>query len=622
MLTTSQTPYFKQNFTIEDGSKYNATAGTSVFDGASAQNITIGTTDGAPNVVFYNAYFDNGGGSSPKTIDGNMIVDNTTYIYDDAELRDVGDDKTHEINSFRIDGICSLSGTIEAMGGTFYDNSGDGDFTVGTADIIVLQNLYVGSDDIMRVNGNITVGDDSEAYASYLVINNGSQLIGAAGGTLLVKNEKSLYIRDESNFPTGFGTITFEDLSYTRYDANIANQNIENGVTYGRLYLNQGTSKTALGDLDINNNLYLYNSTIFQMGGFSHTIGGSIINNDDINGNGSLISTGTVTLDGADVNQYIYNAGTGTYTFENFILTQTAPTATRYRRIYDDITVNGNFTATNSGGDNARRVIIDIYENTITGTGNTLSLGANVSLWTSGTNNFTNSIGNFSTITLNTESTVRFARNVDGSSQEIPNGFIYGNIELAGIYQKTPLENLDINGNFSRVGGTPILYDNSHQINVAGDWNMNQIYTELSGANHIVFDGTDQDISNSNFSNVTFHNSGTKTISGTLDVLNNLYISNGVIVEANNQSVYIEGNWVETGTGTFQQTGGRVTFDGTSSNQTINTTANSYFYSLTIDKRGLNKTVTANTNINITGTFDFVEDNASFNLNGNDLYLN
>ncbi len=150
---------------------------------------------------------------------------------------------------------------------------------------------------------------------------------------------------------------------------------------------------------------------------------------------------------------------------------------------------------------------------------------------------------------------------------------------------------------------------------------MHQNYTDLTGMSHIVFDGTTQDISNSNFSYVTFHNSGTKTLSGTLDILNNLYISNSVTLDANNQYIYIEGNWQENGTGTFQQTGGRVTFDGTSANQTVTCSVSSYFYGFTIDKTGANKTVTANTDIDVNGTFDFAEDDASFDLNGRNLYV-
>ncbi len=617
-VQSSQYHTFQGNFTVADGSTYEATAGRVTFNSATeTQTITIGTTGGTSNVEFYEVYFNNGGAGNPKVITGDMIAKGLTYIYDDAVLNDGGNN--HTLNGFRIDGTCNLSGTITSTGGTFYDDGGDGDFTVGTANIIA-QYLYVGSNDIMRVNGNVTVGLEDNGDYNYLVINNGSQLIGQAGKTLLVKGSKWLYIRGENNFPTGFGTITFDPNSFARYDSDIP-QTINSSVPYWHLYLNYNT-KTASNNLDINGNLYLYSNVDFQMGAYSHTIAGSIVNTDDVGGNGSLTSTGTVTLDAPDGNQNIYNGGSGTYTFNNLTITNTAPTTVHYKYINDNIIVNGNFSATNTGGDNANRLYVYMYENTITG-GNNFNLGAYVWLLTSGTNTFETSMSSFSgTKTFDVNSTVRFDRTVNGSNQNIPGGFTYGNIEIYGDNQKLPQANLDVNGDFSAVGYTPVLTDNSHQINVAGDWNMHQNYTNLTGTNVVVFDGSNQDISNSKFSYVYFSNSGTKTISGTLDILNNLVIQTNVIVDAVENYIYIEGNWTENGTAQFIQTGGMVTFDGTTANQIIKTNANSYFYNLTINKptAGI-KTLTLNSNIDINGTFDFAEDNAALDMNGYDIHV-
>ena len=631
-VKTSQSSVFQGDLTIDDGSAFKATAGTSTFNSANAQTITIGTTSGNSNVEFWNAYFDNGGSANSKTIDGNMLAQGLTYIYDDAELGDALNDKTQTLNGLRVDGTCTFSGTIISTGGTFYDDGGDGDFTVGTADIIC-EYLYVGTNDIMRVNGNVTVGIEDNTDYNYLVINNGSQLIGSAGKTLLVKDYKSLYVRGLNNFPSGFGTTTLENLSFVRYDQNI-DQTIAyqdgngNPLTYGHLYLNNNQSdgaktKTAAGGLTVNGNVYIYNLSNFALVNYDHHFKGHIVNTDDAHGNGSITTTGgTVYLDAPDANQYIYNAGTGSYNFNNLEISNSAPTTIRYKRLYNDIIINGNFTATNTGGNNANRLYLDQYENLITGSGTSnFNLGENVWLLTNGENNFETSIASFSgTKTFHNNSTVRFNRTTNGSHQNIPGGFSYGNIEIYGANEKLPQANLDVNGSFSAVGYTPILKDNSHTINVYGDWNMHQNYTDLTATSIVIFDGVNQDISNSNFSYVYFNNSGTKTISGTLDVLKDLVIQDGVTVNAGDNYIYISGNWDEQN-GQFTQTGGYVIFDGATANQTVNAQSNSYFFNFQINKSGANKLVTLNSKVDVNGTFNFVENNAQLDLNGQDLHI-
>ncbi|MBN2663721.1 MAG: G8 domain-containing protein, partial [Bacteroidales bacterium] len=609
-VNCSQYNTFQGDFNVTNGSIYEATAGRATFNSANDQAITIGTS----NVIFNELYFDNGTATNPKTISGDIVANAITYIYDDAVVNDGGNN--HSLNGLRLDGTCNFSGTITAIGGTFYDD-GDSDFTLGTADLIA-EFLYVGSNDVMHVNGNVTVGKEDNTDYNYLVINDGSQLVGQAGNTLLIKDGKYLYIRGVSNFPTGFGTITFADGSYARYDGNI-DQTINSSVTYWHLYLNNKI-KTVTGDLDINGNLYLYSAVDFQMGGYNHTIAGSIVNTDDSYGNGSLTSTGTITLDAPDANQYIYDAGTGTYTFNNLILTNTAPTAARTKYFRNDIIVSGNFSATNLGGSDANGLYLDIDENTITG-GNNFTLGANVWLLTSGVNSFQTTITSFSgTKLFDVNSTVRFDRTDNGSNQNIPGGVIYGNIELYGSNNKIPQSNLDINGNLSSAGYTPVFTDNSHQINIAGNWILSYTTTNLTGTNTVVFDGIDQEISQSNFSYVYFSNTGTKNIIGDLDILKNLTIQAGVIVETE-RSINIEGNWLEQTTGEFHQTGGITTFDGTTANQVVTANPNSYFNSFYIDKKAASKLVTLNSDIDINGTFNFVEDNASFDMNHHNIYV-
>ncbi len=611
------------DFTVNDGSKYKATAGRVTFNQTSAsQTIKIGTTDGEPNITFYQAYFDNGGSSNPKIIDGDMTVLSTFNLYDDAVIEDNGDTHTQTFSGDGYwNGTCNFSGTILFKGGTQRDTDDD-DFTLGTADILVKGYTYIGDGDIMRINGNFTIDVNDDGNHIGFIVNDNAQLIGTSGHTLLIKANSSLYIRGANNFPTGFGTITFADGSYARYDASLNDQTIDNSVTYWHLYLNHGTSKTAAGNLDVNGNLYIYNGTEFKLGNYDMTLAGNIHNSDDSWGNGSLTATGgTVTFDKPDGDQVIDNAGTGTYTFNNLTFTNPSPTATHQRRIYDDLVVNGNFMVTNTGGDETNRLYIYLYDHEITG-GSNFSLGANVWLVTSGANSFVNTIGSFSgTKSFDVNSTVRFALNSSGSTQQIPGGFTYGNIEIYGNGDKVPNGNLDINGNVSAVGYTPVFTDNSYQVNVAGDWKLSLNTTDLSGNSYIVFDGTDQIINSSHFANVYFINSGTKSINGTLDIEKDLVIQDNAVVEATDHYIYIAGNWSEQNSGQFTQTGAMTIFDGTAANQTVQTNSNSYFYSFRIDKPGSYRKVTFNSDIDVNGTFDFVEDNAELDLNGHNLHV-
>ncbi|MCF6240119.1 MAG: hypothetical protein L3J74_02090 [Bacteroidales bacterium] len=613
-VQSSANNIFQANFTVDNGSKYTAVTGRATFNSASDQTITIGTTSGEDNVVFYQAYFQTGG---TKTINGNMTVNNVFSLDNGVIIADNSNTQTFSGNGY-FNGTCNFSGTIIFKGGTQYDTVDD-DFTLGTANIIIKGYTYIAGGDIMRVNGDMTVNLNDAGNHIGFIVNDAAQLIGSTGKTLTISSNTSLYIRGANNFPTGFGTINLEQGSYVRYDANLNDQTINNSVAYWHLYLNQGTSKTAAGNLDVNGNLYIYNGTEFRLGNYDMSLAGDIRNTDDTWGNGSLTATGgTVTLDAADGNQYIYIAGTGSYTFNNLILTNTAPTTVRGKYFRNDITVNGNLYINNLGGSSTNILIVDIDDHNITG-GIDLSLGANVELRTSGINTFGSILGSFSgTKTFDVNSTVRFDK-TDGD-QQIPDGITYGNISLYGSNAKTPQGNLDINGSVSAVGGTPVLTDNLYQINVAGDWNMSLATTNLTGDSYLVFDGTDQDISQSNFSNVYFINAGTKNISGQLNILNNLVIQNDAIVQTD-QYIYISGNWSEAGNAQFRQTAGRVTFNGSTANQTISMNSGSYFYNFTIDKSGSNKTVTANSDIDINGTFNFVENNAVFDLNGNNLYV-
>ena len=318
-------------------------------------------------------------------------------------------------------------------------------------------------------------------------------------------------------------------------------------------------------------------------------------------------------MDAPDANQTINAAGAGFYIFNNFIIDNTSSTATRTKNLDSNLILVGNFTVNN----NAQLCILDIDANNILNDGgDTFTLDANVQLRTSGTNGFSITSSSFGSMALDINSAIFF----DGAAQFIPGGFTYGNLFIRNTANKTALANLDVDGNFSRVANTPVFIDGGFDHTVAGNWNMAQIYTSMSGS--MTFDGTNQSISGSNFNDVTFANSGTKTINGDLQVTGDLTIDNGVTVSASIRSINIDGNWVNGGTGVFTQTTGTTTFDGTTANQTISSNASSSFGDLDINKTNASfETVTASTDFIVSRDFELIQNNAAFDLNGQTVFI-
>ncbi len=604
-VNTGSTHTLQGNFTVDAGSTFTATGGIMNFNAASnAQTLNLNGT-----VTFDLLDFDNGGSANPKNVNGNITAVDRTRIFDDAEVNGAGD---HTFEEFRMDGTCNFSGSITFTGGNIYDNT-DNSLILGTANIVAQGGTVVLSgDDNVTVNGDLTVETGT------FRLNASATLTGTGAGTLLIRTGRTIQMLGNNNFPTGFGTVTFESAtSRALYNLNGA-QTVRGGITYGELELGGGAGnlKTADGNLDIDGSLDLNNGIALNLQAFDHTLAGNLLNGTN---SSATATAGTFTLDAADANQTIQNVGTGTYQFNNFTITNTSPTAIRTKNIDSDIRVGGDFTATNTGGSGTLLLIVDIDDFTINGifSGN-FSLGSNVYLYSSGTTNFQTTGITFPSFTLDVNSTVRF----DGSNQNMP-GIPYGNIQLTGNGTKTAVEAMDIAGDVSRIGGTPLFNDGGFTHTVAGDWDMAVAYTPVaSQTGTISFDGTDQVISGSNFFNVTFSNSGTKTINGDIVVGGNLTVDDNVTVNATTRDIDIQGNWIDTGTGVFTQTTGVTTFNSVTSNQTISSSSGSSFGFLTINKTNASfETVTALTDFTVTNSFELDQGDAAFDLNGQTVFI-
>ena len=588
------------DFTVDLGSEFNAGAGIMIFNASTnAQTLNLDGT-----VAFEFLDFDNGGVGNPKTINGNITANDRTRIFDDAVVNGAGD---HTFEEFRMDGTCNFSGSLTFTGNNIYDNT-DNTLVLGTADVVIQGGtVALTGDDNVTVNGNFTI--ESGVFR----IDPDATLSGTGAGTLLIQDGRTIQLRGADNFPTGFGTVTFASrTSRALYSLNGA-QAIRGGITYGELELSGGSTKTVDGSLDIEGNLDLNNGVLLSLQAFDHTLAGNLQNST---GSSVVATGGTFSLDAPDANQVVQD---GSYQFHNFDIRNTAPTVARVKAIAANMIVINNFSATNTGGSESLVLLIDINAFTINGNfaGN-FSLGANVSLFTSGANNFQTTGFTFPTFNLDVNSTVRF----DGTNQNLP-GIQYGNIQLRGNGTKTAVGAMNIDGDVSRIAETPLFNDGGFTHTVAGDWSLSAANTPVaSQTGTINFDGAGQVVSASNFNNLTFSNTGTKTLTGDLGVAGDFTIGDNVVVNATTRDIDISGNWVDTGTGTFTQTTGVTTFVGTTANQTISSSAGSSFGFLTINKTNTSfETVTALTDFTVTNSFELDQDDATFDLDGQTVFI-
>jgi len=614
-VTTSSTHTFLGNFNVNANNSWLSSSGLLNFNGTTGQVITINGVNGA--AIFFQVDFEFGGASpNNKSIVGGLNVTDRTRVFNTAVIDD-DPGSSHSVEEFQIDGtvLCTFSNTstVTFTGGEIRFGAGtaqDGSLQVGDAMVVIAGNCGLEAGDNWDINNSFNI------QSNYLAINGNSTgtedatLTDLGSNTLTVTSNTNLYIRGLDNFPSSFTTYIFQNASRVRYDANFS-QNIRGGasVTFFNMSMSQaedqsgGATKTLMENIDIDGDLNMANGIILNLSGNNLNIGDDITNDD-----GARVSsaTGDIILDGQDNNQSIsgnvqYNLGAGT-----FNINRTA-TATAIRTISIDVNIEvDDFTATNTGGSTNNYLIVDIDGFEIvpvsSGTGS-FTLGANVHYYTSGLqgfSDFSETITEYGTESLNSASVVRF----DGSGAQLipsPTGG-YGSIELAGTNSKTATGNFVVANHFSRAASTPLFRDGGFDINIGGDWDMNDTYIDESNmTGSITFDGADQSISESEFNNVTFEGSGTKTLTGDLD-LAGIWSIDGVIVDANDENIEVAGaTWTESNNGEFRQTSGTTTFNGSSA-QNITTDADSYFGQLTLNN---SVAVIASTDITVTDDFDF-----------------
>jgi hypothetical protein len=638
-LTTGQNSTITGSFTIATGSTFTASAGTITFNNATSQIVDVN------NATFSGMTFS---GTGTKSIVGNIIANGLLTVGAGVTVNDAG--AAHMLRggiTINNTGVLNFSGIVNFNGNltTGYDFSLGNTTSMGSASWTFTTNVTTlltggAAAGQFNFNGDVTIAAGTTTLSNNTGIISAGANFSLNGASILVVGglTKAAGI---TNFPTGFSTYTIASGTTVRY--NMAGDQVITGgpsITYSNLQLTNNIKTVSGSPLIISGTLTL-NTVTADLSGTDVILSGSITNT----GTCTLINNQVFTLDANNANQTV-GAG-ATYNFNNLVIAQSnVPSAARTKTIGANITVDGDFTASNTGGSSALLNIIDLQNFTILdGTpSGTFTLASNVQLNVSGAtaSEFQATLNNFTTISLDAtnanQSRVRFNNLTNGTTQIIPyqnttGVFSYGSIELNGVTgagnsnTKLAAGPLDINGNISYAGNGNVIFDDGNfNHTIAGDWLIwGTIYANPGATATVTFDGTNQQLIGNNLASYRFRNlvianstnvvSVNFTVGNTLIILGNLTINSGATLDASTRALTIGGNWIQSGTGIFTQSG-TTTFNSITSDQVINiaTPATSYFGNLTISKNtgSAPQTVTAQTDITVAGSFTFTTNQAIF----------
>ncbi|MEO6902251.1 MAG: T9SS type A sorting domain-containing protein [Bacteroidia bacterium] len=631
-LTTAQSSSITGTFTVNNGSTFVASGGAITFNNLSSQSIDVN------NATFSAISF---AGAGTKTIIGDIIANSLLTVGAGVTVTDAGNSHLLKAGlTINNTGVLNFSGVVDLSGAltTGYDFNAGNITNMGTA-AWTFSNSVTTALTGGAVAGQFKFAGDLTITAGTTTISNNTSIV-STGTSFSLTGTASLAINGLTklggitNFPLGFSSYVIANTTTVRY-AMVGDQVITAGpdVSYGNLQLSNNTKTVNGTPLLISGNLSL-TSVIADLSGTDVTIGGNIANA----GTCSFINNNTVIIDGNNTNQLI-GAG-ATYNFNNLTIAQSIlPSSSKTKTFGANITVDGNFTASNLGGSNAVLNIIDLQNFAILdGTpSGTFSLQSNVQLNVSGAtaSELQTTFDNFATIKLDAtplnQSRVRFSNLTAATVQLIPyrntvGSFSYGTIELYGNNTKKAAGPLDINGNMTYIGGSVIFDDGNFDHTIAGDWLIwSTIYANPGPTSTITFDGTEPQYIGNNSTSYQFRNvviaNSTSVVSincsagYTVAFLGDLTINTGAALDASNKNIAIAGNWVQLGTGIFTQTA-TTTFNGLLVNQTINiaTPATSYFGNLTISKNvgAAPQTVTAQKDMIVSGSLSLTANQATF----------
>jgi hypothetical protein len=552
--TAAGTVNVSNNLTVNASTTYAVAATTTTVTGVSDINGTLTISTGTFDA---NGEYDATGASTTFTGAGNLYLG--------AAVTGIGT-FTASTSTVTFDGATSNTGAVRAV--TYYNvvvAAGTKGLS-GTA--TVLNNFTVNSGATFQTNGftiNITNASGTSDIDGTISISTGTFNVDgtfdATGGNVTFTGAGNLNLGGATVTSLGTlteatGTVSYDRagaqtvLAETYYNLTIAgggsavktaggavNVSNNNTVDASTTYAGGSVTTTVTGTSDINGTVTL-STGIYDANGTFDATGGAITFSDD----GFLYLGSTVTSLGTLTNSFGADATTGSTVVYDAAGAQSVAAVDYY-----NLTIDGSGTKTLSGnidigGSNGEGVLtVD--------TGCTFAIG-NHTITHSDLHDFSSTYNSLiaGTVTLNNGVwTPTYGQN----SQLVTSGSITvtgtGEIYLRGGGGHTL-------GTFTAGSGT-VYYTRNGNMNIGSNT-----------FNHLIIDGT----------------SGTKTLTGAIDVNGNLTLTSnggGVLdVSASNYAVTLAGNW--TNNATFTPRSGTVTFDGSSA-QSLGGTTSTSFYNLT-----------------------------------------
>ncbi|MCX6246016.1 MAG: T9SS type A sorting domain-containing protein [Bacteroidetes bacterium] len=440
--------------------------------------------------------------------------------------------------------------------------------------------------------GSLTMGNYSAATVATLnFANSGSSL---AVGNDLVMNRPNAAATTAINLGTGSltvgGTLKLAMSDLTPNSAtNLINQvNISTGTvtTTNLLFNGQSAPQSQVvfsgaGKMNISGNLT-----------FGYILGTLTPSTGTVNFNGTSAQTIPIGVSAVTYNNLtINNTSTSGATLSSLAISATNVTG---NLSVGDVSASSTF-------DNGGYAIVLASAKTLTIADNsskfylsgTSTMATAPGGKTFGPSSLVNYTGSNQTVTAETYGHLTLSgsgtKTMPGSSLSVA-----GNFTMSGTATTTALAAINTAGNFTLGSGTTFNASTFTHL-VGGNWTNSGTFTPSSSTIEFNSSGAGN-IGASNFNNITFSGSGTKTATGALSIAGNVLISNNFTAGIYGHTV--AGNW--SNSGTFAPSGGIVIFNGTGA-QTINSGGSSFF-DLTIGNNG--GTCTAVTNgITSTGTF-------------------
>ncbi|MES2779318.1 MAG: hypothetical protein V4651_05405, partial [Bacteroidota bacterium] len=613
------------------------------------------------------------------TLNKNVIINSGSVTVGSGTTLILG---TYTINRVSLGGSVTVSGTLK-VGGTSGGQSGSNfpsnystyNVTAGTVEYNGVAGGYqtifnTTYNNLILTNASGAGGDFAYKQVIQSITVNGTLTINEA-----VMYSGAGYTVGGTGTLTGYGSIWLDQALSVQFP--IANKDLTNlqiyyngsvidGGTYGSLNLvGSSITYTLAGNIIVKGmlNIGAGNTLDVTASNYQITVGGDFYNYNVFNPR-----NGTVVFNGSG-KQYISGVtGTG---FNNVTLNKSADTL--------HISVNINITGQFNLGTNSSVIVYPDYTNVVVNT----SAGSSV-LTGAGKLAITNTSGirtQYKFATYDLDSIDVIMANVSGNSTITLSGtptLTYSNIIIATIGSATSsfetalsassltknltikygklttsanmtlsagaIFTIDVDGTFSQFGGSIIV---SFAAGTAGSVIINGTASiantqGLSGSASTCFSNTNSPVitlgpastisyssaisqtvqARSDYANVAV-SSGTKTIaSGTLTLAGNLTIGSGATWNGgtNNPILNIKGDF--TNNGTFTQGTGLVTFNGTSSLQTIGgTTATTFANAIAFSGSGTARlsnsiTVGGNLTVNTGKTLDLATFTANRSAGG------